>query len=522
MPLTGAAPGDPYASQGYYGAQSAAAPLPQDPGSASLLPGYAPPGAQQQQYRPAPQAPAPAPAPAPAFPNDPYGGYDAVNYPSIPALIEHSQRGGFGGGSGGNFNNFGDARASSGGDYGGSRAARPKEEPGAPHGNARYRCILLPTRDGGDIEDVVCQVGLDGVALFPPGSSPSSGEHVYPMDRVSRWSLTDPTILTVKVVGGETDAVAVSSDAATIGAIMDTLTTSAFQWCELRGHDAASTVEERSAGSGRASEWVNHKAAAGAGGTANAGGAGASAAEAAPAVRWHEAAAHCGWLTKKGEHLSTWRRRWFVLKDGKLAWFKSNDVTAASKPRGVLDLANVASACTTTKAEAGRAHGVELIGSAEAEKAGCKFLVADSERECDAWAAALDAAINGPPTRPGVTGGANGATGGGDWSSPAAVSDDGGLASQLRRGYQSAAAASSAAAARDRDVELNVTGYVPGAPAPSSTPAYDPYGARGGAAAASAASQWETFYTDEGTPYFVNSVTGVTQWETPPGVSVAY
>ena len=29
-------------------------------------------------------------APPPAY--DPYGGYDAVNYPSIPALIEHSQR----------------------------------------------------------------------------------------------------------------------------------------------------------------------------------------------------------------------------------------------------------------------------------------------------------------------------------------------------------------------------------------------------------------------------------------------
>ena len=234
MPLTGTAQGDPYASQRILRRAVRRLPLPQDPGSASLLPGYAPPGAHQQQYRPAPQAP----APAPAFPDDPYGGYDAVNYPSIPALIEHSQRGGFGGG-GGNVN-FGDAP--SGGDYGGSRATRPKEEPGAPHGNARYRCILLPTRDGGDIEDVVCQVGLGGVALFPPGSSPSAGEHVYPMDRVSRWSLTDPTILTVKVVGGETDAVAVSSDAATIGAIMDTLTTSAFQWCELRGFARASTI----------------------------------------------------------------------------------------------------------------------------------------------------------------------------------------------------------------------------------------------------------------------------------------
>ena len=54
-----------------------------------------------------PSRPASPRARASAFPDDPYGGYDAVNYPSIPALIEHSQRGGFGGG-GGNVN-FGDA-----------------------------------------------------------------------------------------------------------------------------------------------------------------------------------------------------------------------------------------------------------------------------------------------------------------------------------------------------------------------------------------------------------------------------
>ena len=91
--------------------------------------------------------------------------------------------------------------------------------------------------------------------------------------------------------------------------------------------------------------------------------------------------------------------------------------------------------------------------------------------------------------------------------------------SQLRRGYQSAA---STTTTRERDVELNVTGYVPGEPAPSSRPEYDPYGAPAPSSTDSAASQWETFYTDEGTPYFVHSATGATQWETPPGVRVAY
>jgi hypothetical protein len=82
--------------------------------------------------------------------------------------------------------------------------------------------------------DVVCQVGLDGVQLFnsSSGSSPMS-EHKYPMDAVSRWQLTDATILTVHVkpAGAAESSIAVSSDEATTTAIMDTLTTSAFQWC---------------------------------------------------------------------------------------------------------------------------------------------------------------------------------------------------------------------------------------------------------------------------------------------------
>ncbi|KAL1197009.1 Pleckstrin homology domain-containing protein 1 [Cardamine amara subsp. amara] len=43
-----------------------------------------------------------------------------------------------------------------------------------------------------------------------------------------------------------------------------------------------------------------------------------------------------GWLTKQGEYIKTWRRRWFVLKQGKLFWFKDSDVTRISRPRGVV------------------------------------------------------------------------------------------------------------------------------------------------------------------------------------------
>jgi hypothetical protein len=30
-----------------------------------------------------------------------------------------------------------------------------------------------------------------------------------------------------------------------------------------------------------------------------------------------------GWLMKQGEFVKTWRRRWFILKDGKIFWFKT-------------------------------------------------------------------------------------------------------------------------------------------------------------------------------------------------------
>jgi len=69
-----------------------------------------------------------------------------------------------------------------------------------------------------------------------------------------------------------------------------------------------------------------------------------------------------------------------------------------------------------------------------------------------------------------------------------------------------------------------VTGYTSGAPSGGS-PSGASYGQTGGGpygnpSSQQTSSQWETFFTNEGVPYFVNSATGVTQWETPVGVRV--
>ena len=249
----------------------------------------------------------------------------------------------------------------------------------------------------------------------------------------------------------------------------------------------------------------------------------AAAAAAAATIAWHDRPEYCGWLTKKGEHLSNWRRRWFVLKDDKLGWFK--DVSQANRPgtrpRGVIDLSKVISACTATLGDAGRAHGVELIGSVEAEKAGCKFLCADSERECDGWAAKLAEVCNDA----GGIGGGDSAPSGAS-SRPAHATPVSRLTSQLDRGYQSSSVASVAASGDrhagggrpfDPDINVSVTDYaVAGAGGQNTSFASDAYLQRGGASIPPEGNgAWDTYYTNEGVAYYVNSQTGVTQWEKP-------
>merc|ERR1719178_434002 len=44
---------------------------------------------------------------------------------------------------------------------------------------------------------------------------------------------------------------------------------------------------------------------------------------------WHSPE-RCGWLMKQGEYIKTWRRRWFILKQGKIFWFKTEEVGPTS------------------------------------------------------------------------------------------------------------------------------------------------------------------------------------------------
>ncbi|XP_019188181.1 PREDICTED: pleckstrin homology domain-containing protein 1-like [Ipomoea nil] len=88
-----------------------------------------------------------------------------------------------------------------------------------------------------------------------------------------------------------------------------------------------------------------------------------------------------GWLTKQGEYIKTWRRRWFVLKQGKLLWFK--DPASASTPDAVPRGVVAVNECLTVKGAEDVLHkpfSFELSTSRDT-----MYFIAHSEKEKEDW-----------------------------------------------------------------------------------------------------------------------------------------
>jgi hypothetical protein len=112
-------------------------------------------------------------------------------------------------------------------------------------------------------------------------------------------------------------------------------------------------------------------------------GTGAASADAADSagggVEFWRTPERAGWLNKQGEYIKTWRRRWFVLKQGRLFWFKDSTVTRASVPRGVIPVAS----CLTVKGAEdvlNRPYAFELSTPQET-----MYFIADTEKEKEEW-----------------------------------------------------------------------------------------------------------------------------------------
>ncbi|PWA90157.1 pleckstrin homology domain-containing protein 1 [Artemisia annua] len=94
-----------------------------------------------------------------------------------------------------------------------------------------------------------------------------------------------------------------------------------------------------------------------------------------------------GFLTKQGEYIKTWRRRYFILKQGHIFWFKESTVTRGSNPRGVIPVGS----CLTVKGAEDVIHkeyAFELSTRTET-----MYFIADSEKEKEDWINSIGRAI---------------------------------------------------------------------------------------------------------------------------------
>jgi hypothetical protein len=110
-------------------------------------------------------------------------------------------------------------------------------------------------------------------------------------------------------------------------------------------------------------------------------------ADSGPAVEFWRDPERAGWLMKQGEHIKTWRRRWFVLKAGKIFWFKQDGVTSMSQPRGVIEVKS----CLSVKGAEdalNKPFAFEVSTNNDTQ-----YFIADSDKEKEDWINAIGRAI---------------------------------------------------------------------------------------------------------------------------------
>ena len=106
-----------------------------------------------------------------------------------------------------------------------------------------------------------------------------------------------------------------------------------------------------------------------------------------PRIEFWRAPERAGWLMKQGEHIKTWRRRWFVLKGGKIFWFKYDGVDAQSEPRGAIDV----SRCLSVKGAEdaiNKQYAFEVSTNFET-----MYFIADNDKDKEDWINAIGRAI---------------------------------------------------------------------------------------------------------------------------------
>ncbi|KAL6785301.1 hypothetical protein ACKKBG_A03270 [Auxenochlorella protothecoides x Auxenochlorella symbiontica] len=237
----------------------------------------------------------------------------------------------------------------------------------------RFNVRLAP-EEGGSPEPVVVEVGLEGLNLLAPGSGRALRK--YPLHHISRWSMRGSSLILFakSPVDVEDRTVVLSGDEYTIRSVLDTLTSSCMQMAELlqSGRTVPGTSDGALAASSLSSLLKKAKKPA--------------LLTADQVEFWHDPE-KAGWMHSQGEVIRTWRKRWFVLKQGFLFRFSGPDVTAASRARGVVDLSTITDVCDGGPAT-GRPNSIRLSTAT-----GKICYLADSETAQVEWLSALEGSV---------------------------------------------------------------------------------------------------------------------------------
>ena len=437
-----------------------------------------------------------------------------------------------------------------------------KSDSGAP----RFRVTMRG--EFGETYNLFCEIGMGGLSLIEESSG--STMETYPLDRISRWAIRDQdkflfwVQLDANGSGSKADddntdgtgsqkkpsqkQIQLHGSPSDVRNILDTITAACMQLCEMIereehrkklegsiGSDGRDDGAHAASGGGQDRRglvgWIAGKVSKPSGGADGEGGAGDDAAMATAipeGVEYWSAPDYDGWLQSQGDHIKTWRRRWFVLKDGYLFRFLNDRVTQNQKPRGCLNIGlckevakpdRDASAGPTIQCALPRGRKVLLAADSAAERdLWLEILTraaADVKKQKEGkyrkahedWVKDLDAGFrahksNASTDQRGAVGGGGGGGGGGAMQSPNASGSYSPSAPREDAGVRYAHAHHVGAHGMGGGLSGGMGGGY-GQPPPPPPPT------RG------AMDDWSVCYTPDGRAYYYNSATGVTQWEAP-------
>mmetsp|Transcript_3744 Transcript_3744/g.4185 ORF Transcript_3744/g.4185 Transcript_3744/m.4185 type:complete len:551 (+) Transcript_3744:84-1736(+) len=368
------------------------------------------------------------------------------------------------------------------------RAAAPparKKEPepdiikGAD-GTERFRCTVIPSDDA-EPETVVVQVGLDGVHVLDDKAKRTM--RIYPLENISRWALREPTVLTfwTKPSKQEECTVRIMAAEKATRTILDTLTCCCLQLCELQPQgegDDDDDDEEQEEETQKTRSWSLFGR-----GEAS----GSASTEPDDDVAFWVDPEHEGFLTKQGEHIKTWRRRWFILKGGKIFWFKESDVTLSSKPRGIIKLADIKEVnLVSGNVKITKGYPFEIL----LNDGSVQYFIADTDTEQMAWMAEIEQKAKE------ARGGKSKAGG-----SKEARLSHAAMAAQLKEGMDRLSINTTTKSSSSSSHSESYSAKTPTTP-PTAPPQPVQY-------------PWAMTLDNYGKPYYYNQITGATQWDAP-------